>query len=93
MEEAGPHNPEVPSNMFLKILKMGSISARKHEMDILVIWDQYLQGNMKWRRGTSLSLLKELTILKFVFVFQLKELHPRRCRPCLRGPLGKFRGA
>ena len=28
----GPKNPDDPSNVFLKILKMGSISSRKHEM-------------------------------------------------------------
>ena len=28
----GPGNPEEPSNKFLKILNMASISCRKHEM-------------------------------------------------------------
>ena len=31
----GPNNPEDPSNMFFKSLNMGSISSRKHELEIL----------------------------------------------------------
>ena len=34
LEQAGPNNPEDPSNETLKILVMGSISSRKHEMEI-----------------------------------------------------------
>ena len=35
LEKVPPTNPEDPSDLFLKILKMGSISSKKHEMDIL----------------------------------------------------------
>ena len=33
-EETGAENPDNPSNEFLKILDMGSISSTKHETDI-----------------------------------------------------------
>ena len=35
LEKTGPENPEDSPNDVLKLLKMGSISSRKHEMDIL----------------------------------------------------------
>ena len=35
LEKAGPKQIEDPSNKFLKILNMGSISLRKHEWEIL----------------------------------------------------------
>ena len=45
----GPRKPEDPSDKFLKISNMRSISPRIHEMDISksCIFDQYLQENMK----------------------------------------------
>ena len=35
LERRGPTNSEDPSTEFLKTLNMGSISPRKHEMEIL----------------------------------------------------------
>ena len=34
-ERRGPINPDEPLNKFLKILNMGSVSSRKHEMGLL----------------------------------------------------------
>ena len=41
LEKAGPENPEDPFNKYSKILNMGSISSRRHELDIL--------GNLEYR--------------------------------------------
>ena len=45
-ERRGPKHPDDPSNKFLRVLNMGSISARKHEM-LFVIWDEYY-SKRKW---------------------------------------------
>ena len=36
VKQLGPTNPEDPSNKLSKILNMGSISPRKHDMEIIV---------------------------------------------------------
>ena len=33
------------------MLNMKSIFIKKHETDLLLIWDQYLSENMKWEFG------------------------------------------
>ena len=69
MERSGQINPDVPSNTFLEILNMRSISCKKHrnfEYGIIIFkttWhghfgysNQYLTKNMKWTFGNVGSI-------------------------------------